>query len=154
MRNASRQSGSKHRTKPNVTGARRTGNKKQQIKNCNPFQNTKHPTECEIVRITESSLKVIRAKAQRTSSRTAAQPMSPRTVNSGKYTTQEFTHSHNQSVRKAVAGPPRNGQVICKPCHSDPDVTDVALPSDSPESSSSTQTSSLPGDDASTPPDT
>ena len=59
--------------------------KKKQKQNCNPFHNSKHPTECEIVRITESSLKVIRAKVERTSSRTAAQPMSPRTVNSGKY---------------------------------------------------------------------
>ena len=140
---------------PNQKGQRPEGHvKKETNKICNPFHNSKHPTECEIVRITESSLKVIRAKAQRTSSRTATQPMSPRTVNSGKYTTQEFTHSHSQRVRKVVTGPPRDGQVICKPCHSDPDVNDVALPSDSPEPSSSTQTSSLPGDDASTPPDT
>jgi hypothetical protein len=91
---------------------------------------------------------------QQIGSRTTTQPMSPRTVNPGKYTTQEFTHSHNQRIRKAVAGPPRNRQIRCKPCHSDAEVNDVALPSDSLESPSSTKTSSLSGDDASTPADT
>ena len=155
MRNASRQSGT------NITPDQKVQRPEEHVN-----QGTKQKVQCFSHQQASNRLRdrknyIIltqgdpsQSTTQQIGSRTTTQTMSPRTVNLGKYTTQEFTHSHNQRIRKAVTGPPRNRQIRCKPCHSDPEVNDVALPSDSPEPSSSTQTSSLPGDDASTPPDT